>query len=182
MLGNLPPSKGSSSKCTSPSIRLAGSLSGHTCSYFVDSGSTGDFVSTQFVLRNKLGRQCTSLPAPLTVSLADGKVYTTSTVLKAARLGGENPVLQGSLDLAVLSLEGYDVILGMPWLKETNPDINWETGDYNTNNPALIWWRGTVRMRDDAIGRSPGLGSNGDYMIATWDLDGKLYYTTALVP
>lgn len=63
-----------------------------------------------------------------------------------------------------------------------NGYINWETGDYNTNNPALIWWRGTVRMRDDAIGRSPGLGSNGDYMIATWDLDGKLYYTTALVP
>ena len=63
-----------------------------------------------------------------------------------------------------------------------NGYINSETGDYNTYNPALIWWRGTVRMRDDAIGRSPGLGSNGDYMIANWHLDGKLYYTTAFVP
>jgi hypothetical protein len=63
-----------------------------------------------------------------------------------------------------------------------NGFIFWEFGVYPTNNSALISWRGNVKMRDDPFGRSPAIGSNGDMMIATWHLDGKLYYSTAYVP
>ena len=57
-----------------------------------------------------------------------------------------------------------------------------DSGIYHAYSPSLIWWKGPTAMRGPAAGRYPGLGSNGDYMIATWQLDGKLYYTTALVP
>jgi hypothetical protein len=63
-----------------------------------------------------------------------------------------------------------------------NGNIFWETGVYHTYNPAYIWWQGNVKMRDNALGRYPGIGSNDVYMIATWHLDGKLYYATAFVP
>ena len=30
-------------------------------------------------------------------------------------------------NLLVLPLENYDIILGMPWLRKHNPNINWST-------------------------------------------------------
>ena len=53
-----------------------------------------------------------------------GIIYSPVTaLLSAAAL--TLSTYTGSVDLVVLPLSGYDVILGMPWLEEVNPTINW---------------------------------------------------------
>ena len=108
-----------------------GKLNGNDCAYFVDSGASGNFVSREFVRKTGLEKECSSLPNPLIVKLADGSEHSTSTVLKGARFGGvsgPDSVLYGTHDLPVIPLDGYEVILGRPWLKAVNPVINWEYG------------------------------------------------------
>jgi hypothetical protein len=121
------------------SLILAGMLDGRECDYFVDSGASGKFVSTQYVNKNGWGTRCSTMESPLVVRLADGSELTTTTVLKAAQfsgVGGGNPVLYGAHDLAVIPLDGYDVILGMPWLRSTNPVIDWEHGTVESRLPS----------------------------------------------
>ena len=112
-------------------VLLSGKLNGNDCAYFVDSGASGNFVSREFVRKTGLEKECSSLPNPLIVKLADGSEHSTSTVLKGARFGGvsdPDSVLNGTHDLPVIPLDGYEVILGRPWLRAVNPVINWQYG------------------------------------------------------
>src|SRR6202048_1493023 len=88
----------------------------------VDSGSTGDFISEQFVHKNKLVSRCYEKVKK--VWLADCKEHTISSYVDSSIRIGE---LHEKTELAVIPLAGYDVILGIPWLKRHNPVINWDT-------------------------------------------------------
>ena len=45
----------------------------------------------------------------------------------------------GTVTLLMLSLRQYDMILGMTWLKEDNPRIDWKTGScVATHKPTFI--------------------------------------------
>ena len=102
-------------------IKLMGTVASHPAVFLVDSGATGNFVNAAFVQQHRLST------VPLVVSdivqLADGSQYAAGSYASsvAMSLGSYTD----RVDLVSLPLEGYDVILGMAWLHQYNPAIDW---------------------------------------------------------
>lgn len=121
-----------------PSFNAAGSnllsLKGHDRSgrpfhCLIDSGSTHDFVDASFAARQG---SLLKLDQPILVEFANGDnrgIDQTARVL--GRIGNHYM----SLRALVMDLpNGYDVILGTPWLRKHNPEID--------------WLRSTIKIRD----------------------------------
>ena len=121
-----------------PSFNVAGSnlltftaydRRGNTFKCLLDSGSTHDWADTSFADRQG---QPVPLSSPVIIEFANGELgeaMATSTIL--GRIGQHRLSMQAMImDLP----HGYDVILGMPWLRAFNPDID--------------WIRSTIRIRD----------------------------------
>ena len=104
-------------------IQLQGRLLGVPCSCLVDSGASGNFVSSAFVKQHRLALQ--ALAARQAVNLADGSQQHAEGQLVAAPV--TLSTYSDTVDLVALPLSGYDMILGMPWLEKVNPQINWRT-------------------------------------------------------
>lgn len=102
-------------------IKLTGTVAGRSAVFLIDSGATGNFVSSSFVTKSKLSLIESDSLAP--VSLADGRAQPAEGILSEAVTIGK--VYRDRLNLAATSLQGYDVILGMPWLQHYNPTIDW---------------------------------------------------------
>jgi hypothetical protein len=107
-------------------IRLHGRLASQPVVILIDSGSSGNFVSSAFVQKYRQ-----FLPMPQTqaevecITLADGSKQSTQGVFPAVPMSIAS--YSHRLDLSSLPLAGYDVILGMPWLEEHNPHIHWQS-------------------------------------------------------
>lgn len=104
-------------------IQLQGKLFNIPCSCLVDSGASGNFVSSHFVKRHQLTLQTQT--AHQTINLADGSQQHSTGQLVAAPVSLST--YSDRVDLVALPLGGYDLILGMPWLEKVNPQINWRT-------------------------------------------------------
>lgn len=104
-------------------IQLQGRLLDIPCLCLIDSGASGNFVSSTFVKRHQLKLQ--RLAVRQAINLADGSQQHAEGQLMAA------PVTlftySDTVDLMALPLSGYDLILGMPWLEKVNPQIDWRT-------------------------------------------------------
>ena len=96
----------------------------------LDSGATGNFVSESFVRTNGFITQ----PSSNQVSLADGRTTNSPGMLHevSIRIG----TYTDKLNLIVTPLHGYDIILGMDWLRSYNPRIDWRgmTVTFNDKN------------------------------------------------
>lgn len=124
---------------TQPSLKLLGTVCKKQCEILIDCGATGDFSSVDFIKRNKLEDHCILLDPPLIVQLADGKRLEARTMLKSAAWCSADGELTGMRDLPVLPLHGYDIIFGMPWLKELDPSISWRDGSiHKKSTPAIL--------------------------------------------
>ena len=99
---------------------LLGQCNGHPASFLVDSGATHDFVAQKFV-DSKLSAEAVKCRQH-TVWLADGSACPTAQELSGRLQLG---TCSEERSLLVLPLEGYDVVLGKPWLTDHNPQIDW---------------------------------------------------------
>jgi hypothetical protein len=106
---------------TSPLIKLTGKISGHDAVILVDSGATGNFASEEFVQRHQL--TTSEWANKGSVALADGHQKETGKYLSEAEIRIDSFV--DRTPLTVFPLRGYDVILGMPWLAQHNPKVDW---------------------------------------------------------
>ena len=103
---------------------FSGKLAGKDAVFLVDSGSTHDFVSQNFVEKHHLETVCSG--TEFSVTLADGsstsQEFTMTTPIKMT-LGdfGEKR------SFTVFALLKYDAILGKPWLTQTNPVVDFRT-------------------------------------------------------
>ena len=95
------------SSLSSPSLlKLAGKINKqHSISIMVDSGSTGDFISSTLVGRLQLPTH--RLQPNREVYLADGSKHLSSQQVKC-RI--ETGAISEEVQLAVIPLEGYDII------------------------------------------------------------------------
>lgn len=98
-----------------------GYVNRHRCRILIDCGANCSFIADTFVQKCGLrrGQRCG------TVEMADG--HTTSreaTLCQPVKLRLKRHV--ETVQLTVTSLKsGYDVLLGMPWLRSHDPDITW---------------------------------------------------------
>ena len=118
-----------------PTIRLAGSINNSTSAIFLaDSGATALFMDTAMARRCKLDPR----PSTRTVKLADGSIKTatgTVTATIALQIETQGLPLEFEAEFCVTELQGYDVILGMPWLSHFNPAIDWSSGRLVVQRP-----------------------------------------------
>lgn len=95
------------------------------CPLFVDSGcSAMGFLDDDFAIHHQIQRFQLAKPRPL--HLADGvfSSYVTHYVVIRLRIGHHHE----SVSLYVTRLSPANpIILGLPWLREHNPTIDWET-------------------------------------------------------
>jgi transposase InsO family protein len=110
---------------------LSGKYKGHFLRVLVDSGASSDFISTSAVTRLRLAPQ--ELAEAIRVRLADGSLSTTD---HSASFPFTLSTFTEERDYIVTSLQGYDIILGKPWLSQHNPVINWTTN--TVTSPFLL--------------------------------------------
>ena len=90
----------------------------------IDSGANGNYASTQ--LAERIGKQ--QKPQPYPLNMADGTPmdYEGGWVrheIRETRLDISNHTELITLDVAPIK---YDIILGMKWLQEHSPQIDWK--------------------------------------------------------
>ena len=93
----------------------------------VDSGATGNFLLEWFVCDNQI--RITRKAHPYRVGNADGSPNAGNGgwMLHEARMWTKYQTYKGLVTWDIATI-GYIAILGMPWLKQANPTINWEEG------------------------------------------------------
>ena len=92
----------------------------------LDSGSTGNFIDPQYARSNNI--PLIELDSPCPVIGINGKELKDTIHFKYHLIF----TTQGHRFSALfytLPLGNRNIILGMPWLKKANPDINWATLD-----------------------------------------------------
>ena len=128
------------SEYSSPLIRMKGFVNGRQANLMIDSGSSSNFLSSSFVKRHQLST--VQLATGQTVQLADGSEYVVKQSVKNASVRWDG--WSGRVTFLILPLSHYDVILGMKWLSENNPQIDWKAATcYSRQN------------RNDSIAISP---------------------------
>ena len=106
-------------------LRLRVKINGHSALALIDSGSTHNFMSREWIKKNNLETK-DEHESRFEISLADGSIHSflkQSTTPLTLEIGG----LAQSLSFISLPLGKYDVILGKPWLHQNNPAIDWRS-------------------------------------------------------
>jgi len=92
----------------------------------VDSGATGLFIDQEYVKSNQI--PTTKLRVAVPVFNVDGTANTAGSISEVAEL---ILLYEGHSERALFSVTGLgkqNMILGHTWLKEHNPEVNWQTG------------------------------------------------------
>lgn len=117
-------------------MRFEGHLAGHPATFLVDCGATNDFVASSFIERHKLELT----PTSRTVRGYDGKATPSLGTLQAPlTLRSDRGTVSDTLvnrPFTTADLRGEDAILGLPWLKDHNPQVNWATHQVQMVVPA----------------------------------------------
>ena len=94
----------------------------------IDSGAGGKFIDQTYV--RKLGIEVQKLEQPLIARNVDGTQNKKGKITSFVVL---NLVIDGRTKrtrLLITGLGRQKIILGFSWLREQNPDINWQTGKF----------------------------------------------------
>jgi Retroviral aspartyl protease len=97
----------------------------------LDTGAGGKFINQNFIRNQKI--ETKELKYPIEVFNVDGTPNKWGTITKYTWL---DLTINGQMrihNLLVTGLGKQKIILGYPWFKQTNPDINWK-------ECTLTWW------------------------------------------
>jgi len=103
----------------------------HSIKALLDSGATGNFIDQDFV-RTK-GINTWSISRPIPVYNVDGSPNEAGQISKVVDVILYYKTHSERTLLAVSSLRRQNMILGYTWLKDHNPEVNWQTGEVQTN-------------------------------------------------
>ena len=104
-------------------LELIGRIGRKTWRFLLDSGSTGNYISTQVCAAHRVKVERDLYPDQLT--MADGSKVLTKGRVQIRFKCGE---YQGTVQAKVFPGLQKPVILGIPWLKKENPQIDWTQG------------------------------------------------------
>ena len=104
-------------------LELIGRIGRKSWRFLIDSGSTGNYVSTQVCAAHKV--KVEEDPHPDQLTMADGtKTQTGGKVQMTFKCGG----YRGTVQAKVFPGLQKPMILGIPWLQKENPHIDWTRG------------------------------------------------------
>ena len=89
----------------------------------IDSGTTGIFISSSFVCKNNMVTKL--MKHPIVLYNIDG---SRSTITHVAKLRLQVGNFDELVEFLITNISTEDVILGILWLQEVNPTINWKEG------------------------------------------------------
>jgi RNase H-like domain found in reverse transcriptase/Reverse transcriptase (RNA-dependent DNA polymerase)/Integrase zinc binding domain/Chromo (CHRromatin Organisation MOdifier) domain/Retroviral aspartyl protease len=116
-------------------IRLSAIVEGHHATILVDCGASGNFIDETFVRSRNLATEQISSSRVNEVTLADGSKKKVSKRVKNASIEAA-PNYRFRASFTVMPLNGYQAILGMPWLSSENPVIHWPSGTISVMSKA----------------------------------------------
>ena len=94
-------------------------------SALVDCGATGLFIDTEYVRLNNLSTR--RLTTPIPVYNVDGTANEAGAITEIADIILRYKGHAERTQFAVTSLGKQNMILGFTWLREHNPEIDWQT-------------------------------------------------------
>ena len=96
----------------------------------LDSGANSNFVSSKIVEENSL--LPVKLGESITVKMADGRTSIIDSYLPLVNVytEGKDSSANAVIDLLIVNELKYPVILGIPWLRVVNPNIDWSDKSY----------------------------------------------------
>jgi len=104
-------------------------------SALVDSGASSNFIDSAFL--STLALTPSQLPIPIKLSLFDGEPTSHGLITHSISTNLLFPPSSFQVvDLLVMTLHpSASIVLGLPWLRYTNPDIDWDS----TSDPVSSW-------------------------------------------
>ena len=103
-------------------IKFIAKVNGQAARVMLDSGSTGNFMDPQF--QQKLGIEGISKANPEPISGLNGEDLGKQLTIESGPL----PMVVSShferINFDVTQLGRYDIVLGIPWLRDHNPEVN----------------------------------------------------------
>jgi phage terminase Nu1 subunit (DNA packaging protein) len=93
----------------------------------VDCSASGLFLDVDYVQKNQI--ETKSLSAPILVHNVDRTPNENGPIKEVANMLLHYNGHTECVTFAVMHLGKENMILGLPWLKEHNPEINWTTGE-----------------------------------------------------
>ncbi|HEV7737123.1 MAG TPA: retropepsin-like aspartic protease [Chlamydiales bacterium] len=94
-------------------------------------GASGLFIDKSYVERN--GLQTRKLIRPIPVLNLDGTPNEAGAVTDVVSLVLRYDGHTERATFAVTALGTQDLILGLPWLRQHNPEVDWRTGKVSMN-------------------------------------------------
>ena len=112
----------------------------------VDSGASSNFLDIQWAAKS--GLTLLDKPDPVTVYVIDGRPISSGKVTKycPATISLATCDIGRSIDMDITNLGGlYPVILGVPWLRQNNPVIDWRHNHLSLSDKAFP--EGTLQVK-----------------------------------
>jgi len=103
----------------------------HSIKVLLDSGATGNFIDQDFV-RTK-GINTWSISHPILVYNMDGSPSEAGQISEVVDVVLHYKTHSERTLLTVSSLRRQNMILGYTWLKDYNPEVNWQTREVQMN-------------------------------------------------
>jgi len=97
----------------------------------LDSGATSNFIDKDFVCTKGISTQSISHPIP--VFNMDGSPNEAGQISEVVDIILHYKTHSKRTLLAVSNLGKQSMILGYTWLKDHNPEVNWQTGEVQMN-------------------------------------------------
>jgi len=119
-------------------IQLHGEKESVTINAMIDSGPTEDFIDREVC--NKHGIEMIKAKNPREIYLADGKPSAPGTVTHITKVPMDISSHRELATFQVANLQNHKVIVGMPWLKEHNPTIEWNNKRITFNSERCTTW------------------------------------------
>ena len=111
-------------------------IEGHTIQAMLDSGAQGNYISPNLV--NRLQLLWKNKDEPYRLRTVEGElvdyghgIVDMETAPLPTIIGGK----RHNLKLDITDISTHNVILGIPWLRASNPRVNWVTGQLQWDTP-----------------------------------------------
>jgi len=103
----------------------------HSVKALLDSGATGNFIDKDFVRTKGISTRSISCPIPVfnvdSFPNKAGQISKVVDVVLCYKTHSERTLL------AISNLGKQSMILGYTWLKDHNPEVDWQTGEVQMN-------------------------------------------------